>query len=182
MLPLDIPAARCYSDIWQVCGSAGLLNTDNRNKGATGFRQPKECRSGLDCGISYAAMLFISCTMRSCSVSSSSKRSTCIRTFSVKPSAFASFAGDTFLNLSSENTISLAMAISPFHVSKHFLWDKMFLSLSSISIIAKAWQKSIDLVLYVYKKMSRLLFFDTFYFFLSWLLFLKISEKNFFRG
>ena len=126
MLPLDIPAARCCSDIWQVGGSAGLLNANNRNKGATGFRQPKECRSGLDYGISYAAMLFISCTIRSCSCSSSSKRRTCIRTFSVKPSAFASFAGDTFLNLSSVNMISLAMAISPFYVPEQFYWEKIF--------------------------------------------------------
>ena len=126
MLLLDIPAARCYSDIWQVGVSAGLLNANNRNKGATGFRQPKECRSGLNCGISYAAMLFINCTIRSCSVSSSSNLNTCIRTFSVKPSAFASFAGETFLNLSSENTISLAMAFPPFRSPDLILWDKCF--------------------------------------------------------
>ena len=64
---------------------------------------------------SYRAMLFINCTMRSCSRSSSSKRRTCIKTFSVRPSAFASLAGDTFLDLSSENTISLAMAFPPFY-------------------------------------------------------------------
>ena len=138
MLPLDIPAARCCSYLRQGGGAAVLPNADNRNKGVTVFRRPQECSSGLDCGISYAAMLLISCTMRSCSVSSSSNLNTCIKTFSVRPSAFASLAGDTFLNLSSENTISLAIAISPFHVSKHFLWNKMFLSLSSISIIAKA--------------------------------------------
>ena len=73
-----------------------------------------------DLAQNYRAMLFINCTMRSCSRSSSSKRRTCIKTFSVRPSAFASLAGDTFLNLSSVNMISLAMAISPFHVSKHF--------------------------------------------------------------
>ena len=61
------------------------------------------------------------------------------------------------------------------------LGDNHF-SLSSISIIAKAWQKSIDLVLYVYKKMNRLLFSDAFYFFLSWLLFFKNFWKYFLRG
>ena len=46
----------------------------------------------------------------------------------VKPSAFASFAGDTFLNLSSENTISLAMAFPPFQPSLSF--QDIFPSLS----------------------------------------------------
>ena len=87
---------------------------------------------------SYRAMLFINCTMRSCSCSSSSKRKTCIKTFSVSPNALASLAGVTFLNLSSENTISLAMAISPFYVPEHFLWGKNFLSLSSKSLYDKA--------------------------------------------
>ena len=64
---------------------------------------------------SYRAMLFINCTMRSCSCSSNSNRRTCIKTFSVSPSAFASLAGDTFLYFISENTISLAMSFPPFY-------------------------------------------------------------------
>ena len=91
-----------------------------------GFQKTSRVQQRGDCGISYAAMLLISWTIRSCSCSSSSKRRTCIKTFSVKPSAFASFAGDTFLNLSSENTISLAMAISPFYVPEQFYWENIF--------------------------------------------------------
>ncbi|MBQ9622112.1 MAG: hypothetical protein IJR39_02075 [Treponema sp.] len=71
--------------------------------------------------LGYLAMEFINCTMRSCSCSSSSNLKTCIKTFSVKPSDFAKSAGDTFRCFISENTISLAMAISPFHVPEHFL-------------------------------------------------------------
>ena len=76
--------------------------------------------------LGYLAMEFINCTIRSCSCSSSSKRKTCIKTFSVSPSAFASLAGDTFLNLSSENTISLAMAFPPFRSPDFILWDNCF--------------------------------------------------------
>ena len=130
----DFPRAtargdQCYPTIFRRRGAlqifdstAGLSDFRTRITGTVGngFRQLQWNSVELGCGSSYAAMLLISCTMRSCSVSSSSKRNTCIKTFSVKPSAFASFAGVTFLNLSSVNTISLAMAISPFHVPEHF--------------------------------------------------------------
>ena len=134
LLPDIIPAARCCSDIWQVGGSAGLLNADNRNKGATGFRQLQEYGSGLDCGISYAAMLLISCTIRSCSCSSSSKRKTCIKTFSVNPSDFAKSAGDTFRCFISENTISFAMATPPFYIPDCVFSGEPLFSLSSKSL------------------------------------------------
>ena len=75
--------------------------------------------------LGYLAMEFINCTMRSCSCSSSSKRRTCIKTFSVKPSDFAKSAGDTFKCFISENTISFAMTTPPSYVPEQFYWENI---------------------------------------------------------
>ncbi|MBP3855881.1 MAG: hypothetical protein IK990_09765 [Ruminiclostridium sp.] len=76
--------------------------------------------------LGYLAMEFINCTIRSCSCSSSSKRRTCIKTFSVKPSDFAKSAGDTLRCFISENTISFAMVTPPFYIPDCIFGENIF--------------------------------------------------------